>query len=156
MKKFNPYGTGTTSNSPIIALGESWAYHMGHFLSDQQYLLQSSQVIEQGIGYTNNNPVNGLSSHLNLLEDFNPNRTNDPFRWIPQGLMYDLMDDRNDNNAVPRRVPLDDQVNGYTIEQLFNALQADVTTLQAYHTRLISQTNNNPAGVNIIFTFYGY
>ncbi len=67
-----------------------------------------------------------------------------------------LMDNRNDNNAVPRRIALDDQVTGYTIAQLFSALQSDVTTLQTYHTRLISQTNNNPAGVNTIFTFYGY
>jgi hypothetical protein len=154
--QYNPYGDGTTSNSPIIALGEAWGYHMGHFLADQRYGLNSSQAIEQGIAYTNNNPVAGLSSHLNLLEDFNPNRINDPFYWIPQGLMYDLIDNRNDNNAVPRRVPLDDQVVGYTTAQLFNALQSDITTLQAYHTRLISQTSNNPAGVNTIFTFYGY
>ena len=105
----------------------------------------------------NNSPVNGLSSHLNLLEDFNPNRTiDDPFFWIPKGLMYDLIDNRNDNNAIPLRVPLDDQVVGYTTAQLFNALQSDITTLQAYHTRLISQTNNNPTGVTTIFTFYGY
>lgn len=90
------------------------------------------------------------------MEDFTPARTADPFRWIPQGLLYDLMDNRNDNNAIPRRVLLDDQVMSYTIAQLFNALQSDITTLPAYHTRLVSQTNNNPAGVNTIFTFYGY
>lgn len=54
------------------------------------------------------------------------------------------------------QIPAGIQVTGYTIAQLFNALQTDVTTLQSYHTRLISQTNNNPAGVNIIFSFYGY
>lgn len=27
--QFSPYGPGNTGNSPIIALGESWAYHMG-------------------------------------------------------------------------------------------------------------------------------
>ncbi len=125
---------------------------MGHFLAEQRYGTNSSEVDEQGIAYINGSPVAGLSCHLNSLEDFNPNRTTGPFYWIPKG----LMDDRNDNNAVPRRVPLDDQVVGYTTAQLFNALQSDITTLQAYHTRLISQINNNPAGVNTIFTFYGY
>lgn len=90
------------------------------------------------------------------MEDFTPARTTDPFRWIPQGLMYDLIDNRNDNNAFPRRVLLNDIVSGYTTAQLFNALQSDITTLQGYHARLISQINNNPAGVNTIFSFYGY
>jgi len=33
---FSPYGHGNNSNSPIIALGESWAYHMGHFLTSRK------------------------------------------------------------------------------------------------------------------------
>lgn len=37
----NPYGNGKTGNSPIIALDEGWAYHAGHFLTDQRYGLQA-------------------------------------------------------------------------------------------------------------------
>ncbi len=117
----NPSGTGNTSNSPIIALGEAWGYHMGHFLADQRYgLNNSSKVIEQGIEYNNNSPVIGLSSHLNLLEDYNPARTYDPFHWIPKGLMYDLMDTRNDFLFNPSAVH--DEVSGFTLQQIFNAL----------------------------------
>lgn len=154
----SPYGAGTDSYAPIIALGEGWAYFMGHYLADRRYTTNCSQAIEQGIGYTNGNPVAGLSSHLNLLEDFNPRRIDtDPFFWIPQGLMYDLMDNRNDNNAVPLRVPLDDIVSGYTIPQIFNALQSDINSMQSYKVRLLTQNANNQlAGVNTIFTFYGY
>ena len=79
-----------------------------------------------------------------------------PFNWIPKGLMYDLMDNRNDNNAVPTGVQLNDVVTGYTIKQIFNALQSDITTLQQYRVRLLNQNTNNPAGVTSIFTFYGY
>ena len=104
----------------------------------------------------NNNSGALLSIHLNLLEDFDPSRTGDPFRWIPKGLMYDLMDARNDNSVAFPRVLLNDIVSGYTVAQLFNALQSDVNTLQQYHTRLSNQNTNNPAGVNIIFSFYGY
>lgn len=155
----NPYGRGTTANSPIIALGEGWAYHAGHFLADQRFGFQSSNIGEQGETYTSNSPVNGLSSHLNLLEDFDPvnRRAADPFSWIPQGLLYDLMDNRNDNNTFPFRVPLNDVVSGYTNQQFCSALQSDVTSLQQFRARLLSQNGNSQAtGVNSIFAFYGY
>jgi hypothetical protein len=94
---------------------------------------------------------------LNLLEDFNPQRTDDPFRWIPQGLFYDLNDDRNDFNAVPQRVPITDNFNGYNNQLFFNALHADITNLPAYRTRLINENPGIPSsGVTEIFTFYGY
>ncbi len=116
---------------------------MGHFLADKRYdIYPTSPVIAQNILYTDNSPVPGLSSHLNLLEDFNPTRPVDPFRGIPQGLMWDLMDTRNDNNAVPLRVQLNDNVSGYTIQQLSNALDADITSLQSYRARLLSENGN--------------
>ncbi|MEO9020949.1 MAG: hypothetical protein ABI237_13150 [Ginsengibacter sp.] len=32
-----PYGRGTDATySPIIALGESWAYHIGHYFTDKR------------------------------------------------------------------------------------------------------------------------
>ncbi len=155
----SPYGSGTDSNSPIIALGEGWAYFMGHFLTDRRYTTFCSKVAGQGITYSNNTPVNGLSSHLNLLEDFDPinRRLADPFWWIPQGLMYDLIDNRNDINGSPQRVLLNDIVTEYTIQQLSNALQGDISRWQDYRVRLLTQNNNNQAtGVNTIFQFYGY
>jgi hypothetical protein len=154
----SPYGNGTSSNAPITALGESWAYHIGHFFTAARYGVQSPQFNEQSIGYVNNNPVAGLNSNLNLLEDFNPARNNDPFRWIPQGLFYDMIDNRNDNTAVtPPRVLLNDIVTGYTNLQFFNALDADINNLPAHRARLLTENGNNQAaGVNTIFTFYGY
>lgn len=150
---FNPYGIGTTSYSPIIALGEGWAFHMGHFLSDQQYGLQSSQVNDQGIGYTNNNPIAGLSSHLNLLENFVPTLQTDPFHWIPNGLMLDLMD----NTAEPTQTFVNDQVSGFTIQQLYLALQADVNTVPQYRARLIQQNPGTPTNAIIdLFASYNY
>ena len=84
---------------------------------------------------------------------------NDPFWWIPQGLYYDLIDNRNDLTVDPLnvRVPLDDSVIGYTNSQFFNALDADIDNLPAYRVRLLNENaNNQAAGVNTIFTFYGY
>jgi hypothetical protein len=155
----SPYGNGTSSNSPIIALGESWAYHIGHSFTAARYGIASPRFVEQIRNYDNDFPVIGLNSNLNLLEDFNPRRTvDDPFWWIPKGLYYDLIDNRNDNTAViPPRVLLIDNVVGYTNLQFFNALDADINNLPSYRVRLLSENaNNQAAGVNTIFTFYGY
>lgn len=156
--QYTPYGHGNTSNSAVIALGEGWAYFMGHFLADRRYGSKSSQAVEQKLAYDNGSPVTGLSSHLNLLEDFNPARTDDPFRWIPQGLFYDLYDNRNDFTATTSpRVFLDDQVSGYTIGQMFNAFNSGITTLQGYRANLLNLNSNNQAtGINTMFSFYGY
>jgi hypothetical protein len=162
----SPYGDGNNSFSPIIALGESWAYHMGHFATDWKYGNNSGGAVEQGILY-GNGPIwengilvanTGLNTHLNLLEDFSPNRKNvDPFWWIPQGLYYDLIDNRNDNFQFPLRVQLDDQVSGYSNSKFFNALDTDITTLQDYRARLLSENSNDQAtGVTAIFNYYGY
>lgn len=157
----SPYGNGQRANSPIIALGESWAYHVGHFATDWKYG-QTGLAFEQGIIYDNGVlsdqgvlVFTGLNAHLNLLEDFSRDRTNDVFNWIPQGLYYDLIDNRNDQSFG--RVNLNDVVTGYTNLQFFNALDADVNTLQDYRVRLLNENGNNQAaGVTTIFTFYGY
>lgn len=53
----NPYGDGHSSNSPIIALGEAWAYHMGHYLADQRYGVNASKTNEgRGYFYPNTYP----------------------------------------------------------------------------------------------------
>ncbi len=155
--QYSPYGDGNDNQSPIIALGESWAYYMGHFMADLRYGLQSTQTNEQGIGYVNNAPMSGLSSHINLLEDFSPFRTTDPFFWIPQGVYQDLRDDRNDRNAVPRRVDIDDNVVNYTNQQMFNSFNSGITTLQGYRTNLLNTTTNSTSGfVTPLFGRYGY
>lgn len=146
----SPYGYITDPNHGVVALGESWAYYMGHYLADKQYGFQSGIAVEQGIGYPNNAPVSGLSSHLNLLEDFSPYRTDDPFYWIPQGVFYDLNDNRND--LYYGRVNIDDNVSGYTNQQMFNAFNSNITDLQSYRTNLLQQNGNNQsAGVTYLF-----
>ncbi len=149
---YTPYGRSTGEFHDKIALGEGWAYYMGHYLADKEYgITYSGYTVEQGIGYTNNNPIYGLSSHLNLLEDFSPYRTNDPFYWIPQGLFYDLMDSRNETR------PVIDQVSGYTNQQMFNAFNSNINTLQDYRLNLLQQNGNNQSqGVVSLFNQYGY
>jgi hypothetical protein len=146
----NPYGDGTSpSNSPIIALGEGWAYHMGHFLADQRYSVRGSCQTEQsGLSYC---PGFGARPHIDVLEGFNPNLTFDPFRWIPKGLMEDIIDN------TPTETVVNDQVSGFTISQIFNALQSDITTLPQYKARFLLQNNNaQQVQINTLFTSYNY
>jgi len=148
-----PYGVGNAgTKSEIIGLGESWAYHMGHFLSDRKYALNSSPAFAQRIQYTNNSPLTGLSSHINLLEDFGPDRTNDPDRWIPQGLYYDLFDVRNELTF-----PITDGVSNFTNQQFFNALDADIRSMPQYRDRLVGENpNNQTVQVRNLFNQYHY
>jgi hypothetical protein len=146
--QYNPYGDGTTSNSPIIALGEAWGYHMGHFLAEQRYPTTASCQSEQigGSSYCGND------AHINVLENFDPNLTVDPFHWIPKGLIEDLMDFTNETRP-PQAV--NDAVSGYTIQQIFNALQSDINSPQQYRDRFLQQNGFNQQVINL-FTEYHY
>jgi len=151
--QFNPYGTGTTSYSPIIALGEGWAYHIGHFLADQRYGTISSCQAEQtdAFGFGIFFCPNGTNHpNIDVLENFDPNLLTDPFRWIPKGLLEDMTDNTNEIN------PITDNVQGFTIQQLYLALQADVNSVEQYRTRFIQQNpgNQNQQTINLFGQYH--
>lgn len=87
-----------------------------------------------------------------MLEDFSPNRVSDPFRWIPYGVYYDLMDSRNDYNfnAI---LPIDN-VSGYSSQKCFNALDNDVKTIPEFKTRFLSESGFNQAVVDLFFEYH--
>ena len=99
--------------------------------------------------FYNNSPVNGLSSHLNLLEAFNPNKYDDENRWIPTGLYYDLMDQRNES------FPIIDNVSAYSNSSFFNALDIDVKSVIEFRNRMIFENGTNSNLVNL-FAQYHY
>lgn len=89
------------------------------------------------------------------MEDFSPYRTNDHFHWIPQGLFYDLKDTRNEQKATGG--PVDDNVSGYTNQQMFNAFSSSTTTPGSYRTNLLQQNGNNQSTqVTSLFTQYDF
>ena len=86
------------------------------------------------------------------MENFNPNLVSAPFHWIPKGLMYDLID-----NGEPPSTGVIDQVSGFTIAQIFAALQSDVTSVPAYKARLIQQNpGNQTTQITTLFASYDY
>ncbi len=149
-----PYGDGTNSSSAIVALGESWAYYMGHYLADKRYGTNSTCQSEQdNIPGTIWCSTNGTGHpHLDVEENFNPHLTADRFEWIPQGLFYDLKDVTNETGS-----PVLDQVSNYTNQQMFNAFTGTIYTLQNYRIRLLQITTNPTSGfVPNLFSQYGY
>lgn len=161
-----PYGDGTEPNAGIIAVGEMWGSHCEYIYTNRhygnggnasQYLLTTMQGAPWGnpnTVYTNVGTIPNLNCYLAAVESFNPNNLGDPWRWIPQGLPYDLIDDRNDNNFSG---PVIDNVSGFTIQQCFTALQSDVSTIPAFKDRLLQQNGNSQfVYVTDLFFRYGY
>ena len=156
-----PYGDGTETNAGLIGVGEMWGNHVGYTFTNRHYGNANAfgtngggvfNALMQGRFWLNEA---GLNSYLNALENFNPNIdiNTDVHRWIPQGLCYDLIDDRND---FPFPI-INDEVVGYTVQECFNALQQDVRTIPAFKDRLLQQNANNQiTRINTLFNDYHY
>jgi hypothetical protein len=164
-----PYGTGNDqSTAPIIATGEMWGNHVEKWYSERHYAggstvqdvvssIQGRYFVNQASpiafynGFSTNRILN-LNANYAAIESFNPN-TGGNWPWIPEGLAYDLWDDRNE---FPTPF-INDNVTGFTINQSFNALQSDVRSIPAFRGRLLQQNANVPqAQVNQLFQQYGY
>ena len=152
----NPYGDGTHPGAPKCAVIEMWGYHIGHTIADAAYGTNASPaVIQYGSGQARwryNEDISGKSSYWAALEDYDPNWTPDPSRWMPIGVLHDLMDDR-----VEAGFPVIDNVSGYSQQKFFNALQSDVISIPLYKARLLQQNNNNQqSNVDILFQSYNH
>lgn len=166
----DPYGDGNNgTTSDIIATGEMWGNHVEKWYSERHYGNGGASVSPvflatiQGVPFGNPNTIltlqgltigsiPNLNANFAAIESFDPNLIADDHRWIPQGLPYDLFDIRNDGNF-----PLVDEVDGYTINQSFNALQPDVRSIPTFRNRLLQQNANfQQVQVNQLFQRYGY
>ena len=86
---YSPYGDGTNGNSPQVALGESWAYYIGHIFSDKYYGTSADCWSQEGSTQNRCTSTGTGHPHLDLEENFDPNLSADHFHWIPEGLYYD-------------------------------------------------------------------
>lgn len=118
--------------------------------------INASEVDEAWGTYYPNSTIPLLAHpYIDALENFNPNLSSDPFAWIPKGLMEDLMDN------TPGEQTVNDQVSGFTISQIFNAYQTNVTSVQQYKTTIINQNpvlpgNTTLAQFNNLFASYNF
>ena len=72
--------------------------------------------------------------HILILmyrKHYNPNLGTDPFHWISKGVMEDLI-----NIGEPTVTTLvNDQVSGFSIQQIFSALHSDIFSIPQYKSR---------------------
>jgi len=153
------YGSCCTEYAPRIALGEGWAFFIGHYFSDKKWKLQSTPFPEQGFIENNRDvitfsSINELSSHIIFLESYDPHRRKDPSAWVPKGLLYDLSDPIGEfcaGNAIR------DSVSGYQPRQFFNAMLKDVESMDEFRNKLLQQNMNyQKEQVTELFRQYGY
>ena len=127
---YGAYGDGSGKNAELCALGEAWGNHVGHFLTIQEF--------------GNNNRI--LS--LNAFENFDPwerprgdgvDKFTGSWRgWMPCGIMHDL----TDNNTDLVRAGFRDNASGYTIKNIYDALDRGIETPQAFRDRLLKENDN--------------
>lgn len=149
----DPYGPG---DDPIIGVSEMWGSFVENWYGERHYKNGGSSaffVRVNGKDYYATIPFNiGLNPNFTALEMFNPEDNGDFYRWIPTGLPYDLWDNRNDNGE-----PVLDFVSGFSIQQIFRALQNDVRSVQDFRQKLLQQNSNLQfSQVNDLFKQYGY
>ena len=147
----SPYGDGAGINASYIALGESWAEHMGRFMAETTYGSNCYTTILQSANYYKDAPVMGLNAMFNSLEDYNPKKSDDVFHWIPYGLYYDMIDTRAESSPIP------DYVSGYTNQDFYGALSSSVTSIPQFRDKLLLNRNNwQVTQVIPLFYQYGY
>ncbi len=147
------YGARASTNSGKCAVIETWGYHIGATIASEAYGTLSSSYCLQSDGTTCLNSgfsSTSNSSYLIALEAYNPNLTADPTRWIPIGVLHDMLDFQEETRVV-------DQCNGFTHSDFFNALNDDVNTIEKFRDRILQNTSNRQSTqVNQLFQSYGY
>ncbi|PHI20962.1 hypothetical protein CEQ90_04555 [Lewinellaceae bacterium SD302] len=156
-----PYGEGFRDGAGRTAIIEGLAETVEHLVSDEKYgLLHSNNGVGQAGRYLNRGEI--------LLFW---NGSNTPF--IPEGLFFDLLDDNMAATDITTNEPPDpadplgatflveDECSGYTLLQLFDALNLAPTNINEYRQDLI-QTAGIPIGcpefdaMNDLYDSYGF
>ena len=133
----NPYGDGSGKNAGVCALGEAWAYHFGYFLTIQEFG-NNNRKLTSG-AFEKFDPLqrpNDIS--VSRYADGKYNNTVGWTGWIPSGIMYDLMD----TNTDLIRTGHIDNASGYSIRNIYGALDYGIESPQAFRDRLLRENNN--------------
>ena len=133
----SPYGDGHGKNNGVCALGEAWANYFGYTLVFKEFG-NSNEIISTS-GFENFHPVE-------RPDDRSIFRYRKPYiyewgGWIPAGIMADIIDQEKDLI----RHGYYDNVSGYTIKDIYGALDSGVESPQNFRDRLLYEHNNKDA-----------
>lgn len=123
--------------------------YLRYFLSNRIYEISAENFELQGKTWASDLSI---SSNLKFLEGFDPNVAvaDDYFRWIPVGLINDLMDSNNE------AFPVNNNVSGFTFSDIQIALYNKPTTMEQFKSHLRAIYPSQTTQINQLFASYGY
>lgn len=150
-----PYGSVGTTGAEQCALIELWGDHFGNYVADQKYGIYNH--------VSQNFPVGTKQEKQRIiyrtLEKVNPTiRSVSKYPWIPDGLFWDLYDDRS-HNGLPLDIvdPFTEYVDGVTNAAMFSAITSgSPTTMGAVKTNLQNAYPAKSTAINNLFGLYNY
>jgi hypothetical protein len=147
-----PFGDGlphATYFPQIIAMWEGFAQHFGHTIANRIYGSGEYSFVLQGKTWSSSG---GISSSSKYLEGFDPSigPPNELFKWIPVGLINDLMDNTTDP------FPVVDNVSGFTYSEIQAAYYTEPLTMVDFKNALKNIKPSQAAAIDQLFVSYGY
>lgn len=129
------YGNKTTDGAERIAVSEAWGFYIGNTFNSNKYnaLGATPIAISERDQLENQIPDNNISFAVGTTPTFSFSRG-----WIPAGMLYDMTDNA-ENTAF---TGVNDNVNAYNIQQIFNGLQSNVTTVQDFRSEVLSRNSS--------------
>ena len=134
----------SSTDTDRIALCESWAEHIGMTFADKTY---------------STNQQTSINTTYNIRLERTWNETPN---HIPIGLYHDLIDGGTEptswNADWSASTTVVDNVSGFTNQQMFSCLNANITSINNFQTQLINtqlaNTSNTLTNVNLLFVSY--
>lgn len=151
----SPYGSPTTTGAEKTAIIEAWGNHIGGIFADMHYGIDCS--LSRDASTPNEKQKARFIYRPGGLEQYNPNSSS-LNAWIPEGVFWDLMDDKA-HNLAPLSVldPITDNVQGVTNTQVFSAItQGAPTTIVAVRDAIKVNSGVNAGQIDFLFLMYGY
>ncbi len=130
------YGEKGNTREGIVAVVEAWGYFMGSTLNRLKYFTDNPVIAQNELDrLENQRPLANPTSHFN---------------WIPYGMLHDMTD-----NGEPLFTGVTDQVNTYTIPQIFSGYRNNVLDVQGLKNEILSRNGNQQAAeLNTLVTSY--
>ncbi len=136
-------------NPDIIAMFQAFAQHLGHTIATRIYGSGETGFQLQGKSWLSSG---GISSSSKYLEGFDPSigEPNELFKWIPVGLINDLIDSNSD------QPPVVDNVSGFTYAEIQLAYYTEPVYMINFKNALKAIKPLQATLIDQLFTSYGY
>lgn len=149
---YYPFGNGIAQYAykpNIVAMSQAFSQHLGHTIANIIYGWGEDNFVLQGKPWVSSGNVGGSAQYL---EGFNPNigEPYEMFKWIPVGLLNDLID----TNTDP--APVVDNVSGFTYANIEAAYYGEPGTMADFKNALKAIKPLQAGAIDQLFASYAY